>query len=154
MSSESGRRERQARLVQSAEFSSEPATWVTKWVTELNRKVYLFRINSLEGEFESSPGHHFPLFFIHLESFSKVVSKGKKVHDSSDFESHPRMLADRWSARELNFNAGLRNPRRLSHARESARANASTFSRYFSRVMRYLVRKTIEITPAIHISKM
>jgi hypothetical protein len=31
--------------------------WVTKRVTQLNRKIYLFRINSLEGEFESSPGH-------------------------------------------------------------------------------------------------
>ena len=39
--------------------------WVTKRVTQLNRKINVFRIKSLEGEFESSPGHHknFILFF-------------------------------------------------------------------------------------------
>ena len=32
--------------------------WVTKWVTQSDRKIYLFLINELEGEFESSPAEH------------------------------------------------------------------------------------------------
>ena len=48
--------------------------WVTKRVTQLNRKIYFFRINSLEGEFESSPGHQNVLYFNQLECFSKVTS--------------------------------------------------------------------------------
>jgi hypothetical protein len=31
-------------------------------VTQQDRKIYLFPINELEGEFESSPGRHSPYF--------------------------------------------------------------------------------------------
>lgn len=37
--------------------SNASAGWVTKRVTKPDRKDYLFRINRLQGAFESSPGH-------------------------------------------------------------------------------------------------
>ena len=40
-----------------AERTKHVKWWVTKRVTQLDRKIYLFLINELEVEFESSPGH-------------------------------------------------------------------------------------------------
>lgn len=67
--------------------------WVTKWVTHTDRKIYLFRINELEGEFESSPGHHFPYFSRGYSGFRKWIL--------GPFEARKPNLSDRFLRRML-----------------------------------------------------